>query len=205
MKREKGKIPHAEWPAIRARRARGEALASIARDYGCTAPAIRYIVRRGERANDVLTPQLGSTGAAVPPTPGGRAAALPREGRKGRGRRPLTTSSLAARVPSRPAPALLTAVPEVREEDIARSRDGAARLAEDLRTRVISDIAPFLVAIDAAFERASPETFGTLREATNRLMRAAARTLIEIDRVEEASAHELGGATAAGRGARRRS
>jgi transposase-like protein len=48
MKRpqEKGKIPHSEWQAITARHAGGESLASIARSFDCTAPAIRYIVNR---------------------------------------------------------------------------------------------------------------------------------------------------------------
>jgi hypothetical protein len=48
MKRrqEKGKIPHSEWKTIRARHAGGESLASIARSFDCTAPAIRYIVNR---------------------------------------------------------------------------------------------------------------------------------------------------------------
>src|SRR6185437_13928674 len=44
--REKGKIPHSEWPEIHMRYGKGESLASIARDYRCTAPAIRYIVKR---------------------------------------------------------------------------------------------------------------------------------------------------------------
>lgn len=44
---KKGKISAEEWPSIRARHLRGESLASIARAYGCTAPAIAYIVKRG--------------------------------------------------------------------------------------------------------------------------------------------------------------
>jgi hypothetical protein len=44
----KGKISAEEWPSIRARHRRGESLASIARTYGCTAPAIAYIVKRGD-------------------------------------------------------------------------------------------------------------------------------------------------------------
>lgn len=40
------KIPRYEWPAIVERYGQGESLASIARAYSCTAPAIRYIVRR---------------------------------------------------------------------------------------------------------------------------------------------------------------
>src|SRR5689334_3961679 len=44
--REKGKIPHSEWPRILARYKGGETIASIGRAYKCTAPAIRYIVKR---------------------------------------------------------------------------------------------------------------------------------------------------------------
>jgi hypothetical protein len=43
-KTAKGKIARDQWPAIAARRRAGESFASIARTYGCTAPAIRYIV-----------------------------------------------------------------------------------------------------------------------------------------------------------------
>jgi hypothetical protein len=45
-KRQKGKIARGEWEKITRRYEAGESLASIARDYGCTAPAIRYIVTR---------------------------------------------------------------------------------------------------------------------------------------------------------------
>jgi hypothetical protein len=55
--REKGKIPRTEWPNIVARYGKGETIAQIGRDYGCTAPAIRYIIKRSgrlkvERADD---------------------------------------------------------------------------------------------------------------------------------------------------------
>ena len=44
--REKGKIPRNEWPKILAKYGKGETIAQIGRDYGCTAPAIRYIIKR---------------------------------------------------------------------------------------------------------------------------------------------------------------
>lgn len=44
--RVRGKIPHEEWPKIVERFQRGQTLAEIARSYGCTPPAIRYIVGR---------------------------------------------------------------------------------------------------------------------------------------------------------------
>jgi hypothetical protein len=44
--RRKGKIPAIEWPLIVERHSRGEGFTEIARDYGCTPPAIRYIIGR---------------------------------------------------------------------------------------------------------------------------------------------------------------
>ena len=44
--RIRGKIRHEEWPRIAARYQKGESLTDIARSYRCTAPAIRYIVKR---------------------------------------------------------------------------------------------------------------------------------------------------------------
>ncbi len=53
---QKVKIPQGEWPQILAKYA-GETIAQIGRDYGCTALAIRYIIRRsgGSRAEAVMT------------------------------------------------------------------------------------------------------------------------------------------------------
>jgi hypothetical protein len=62
--RAKGKIPHSEWPKILARYSGGETIASIGRDYGCTAPAIRYIVKRSGNLRD----RPGRDGSARPST-----------------------------------------------------------------------------------------------------------------------------------------
>jgi hypothetical protein len=43
------KIPSGEWSAIAARHAKGESLSAIARSYGCTPPAIHYVLKRNER------------------------------------------------------------------------------------------------------------------------------------------------------------
>src|SRR6476620_5640186 len=43
---KRGKIPQQDWPAIIKRYEAGETLASIARTYDCSAPAISYIVSR---------------------------------------------------------------------------------------------------------------------------------------------------------------
>ncbi|MBV9827504.1 MAG: hypothetical protein JO001_17845 [Alphaproteobacteria bacterium] len=54
----------------------------------------------------------------------------------------------------------------------------------DLRTRVNDDIAAFLAAFDAALVLDSQESRTGLREATDRLLRAGARTRIELERLE---------------------
>jgi hypothetical protein len=126
-KGQKGKIPAAEWPAITKRHRQGESLASIARAYGCTAPAIAYIVKRS------------GNGATEPP----------------------------------PAPA------ETRTTNGARPPAG---LDHELRERVNSDVAAFLVAFEAACDELTGATCQNLLDATDRLLRAGARTRIEMER-----------------------
>src|ERR1700749_4314661 len=48
---KKGKIPQQDWPSIIKRYEAGETLASIARTYDCSPPAISYILSRS-RARD---------------------------------------------------------------------------------------------------------------------------------------------------------
>src|SRR5205823_4734116 len=55
---KRGKIPQSDWPQIMARYEAGETLASIAKTYDCSPPAISYVVSRS-RARD-------ATGAAAP-------------------------------------------------------------------------------------------------------------------------------------------
>src|SRR5208283_2651127 len=59
---KRGKIPQNDWPSIIARYEAGETLASIARTYDCSAPAISYIVSRS-RARDAAAE------TAAPPEP----------------------------------------------------------------------------------------------------------------------------------------
>ncbi|MGE0259831.1 MAG: hypothetical protein AB7H71_07585 [Alphaproteobacteria bacterium] len=53
-----------------------------------------------------------------------------------------------------------------------------------LRTRVETDIASFLGAFDAAMAEDTQENRLALRDATDRLLRAGARTRIELERLE---------------------
>ena len=48
---KRGKIPQSDWPLIMARYEAGETLASIARTYDCSPPAISYVVSRAAPAS----------------------------------------------------------------------------------------------------------------------------------------------------------
>src|ERR1700675_5017113 len=55
---KRGKIPQSDWPLIMARYDSGETLASIARTYDCSPPAISYVVSRS---------RVRQPGAETPP------------------------------------------------------------------------------------------------------------------------------------------
>jgi hypothetical protein len=66
----------------------------------------------------------------------------------------------------------------------ATAKEGGAFIDRALRERVDEDIAAFLAAFDAALAGDSLESRLGLREATDRLLRAGARTRIELERLE---------------------
>jgi hypothetical protein len=72
--------------------------------------------------------------------------------------------------------------PDARPEQ--RKEGGGAFIDSELRARVDGDIAAFLSAFDMALAEDTPETRTALREATDRLLRAGARTRIELERLE---------------------
>jgi hypothetical protein len=64
-------------------------------------------------------------------------------------------------------------------------KEGAGSFIDsELRARVDGDIAAFLSAFDGALAEDTPESRTALREATDRLLRAGARTRIELERLE---------------------
>jgi|SRR5271165_3662930 len=65
-----------------------------------------------------------------------------------------------------------------------RAREGGAFIDRTLRERVDGDIAAFLTAFDAALADDTIESRAGLRDATDRLLRAGARTRIELERLE---------------------
>jgi hypothetical protein len=78
-------------------------------------------------------------------------------------------------------------------------REAAAFIDRALRDRVDSDISAFLAAFDAALADDTIESRAGLREATDRLLRAGARTRIELERLEARlplSGRETGGYSA---------
>ena len=65
-----------------------------------------------------------------------------------------------------------------------KAKEGGPFIDRALRERVDEDIAAFLAAFDAALADDSLENRLGLREATDRLLRAGARTRIELERLE---------------------
>ncbi|MBV9861349.1 MAG: hypothetical protein JO267_04290 [Alphaproteobacteria bacterium] len=69
-------------------------------------------------------------------------------------------------------------------QDGPKPKEGSSFIDQRLRERVDADIAVFLAAFDAALARDTQESRTELREATDRLLRAGARTRIELERLE---------------------
>lgn len=303
----RGKIPQTDWPLIMGRYEAGETLASIARTYDCSPPAISYIVSRSrdrqpaaEAAAPVTEPQLvkvhtaepamaepamaepamAEAVAAPPPPPApvfverernaGLAATLargiaprsngvshpapqasapqpptpPTPQANGGDRRTLHLSlggnganggpanghggsdsnsngngtgfrQPAASAPPAPPPQQDRFEPRpvqprygfppnggdrshggfnggpnggpnggMDAEPGRRNKDPGTFIDQELRTRVDGDIAAFLTAFDAALAGDTLESRAGLREATDRLLRAGARTRIELERLE---------------------
>jgi hypothetical protein len=251
----------------------GETLASIARTYDCSPPAISYVVSRSRArqparsksiaAANPVVPQLIKTAATdgpgapaavqsppetPPPEEMNGSASLGNGAASGAGngadggaggsiRRPPAAASVAANADHRGTlhlslggpphssggargaerPVLETENPGPRPEpalsaperggngsasrfypgerraaepaphnggDPGTRRDGTPFIDRELRMRVEADIDAFLAAFDAALEEDSPEHRSALREATDRLLRAGARTRIELERLE---------------------
>lgn len=190
---------------ILARHKAGETLASIARTYDCSPPAISYIVSRSRERDADATPgpaPLANTANIADEVPTyDDAAPTPSNGRR------VLRLSRPAAAPLEPP----RAVPPPRADEpiraseppagavdpghlavdpLAQPRPTAARaknggtIDRALRERVDGDIAAFLAAFDGALSADTSESRAALREATDRLLRAGARTRIELERLE---------------------
>lgn len=132
----------------------GESLARIAREYQCTAPAIRYIIQKNRESlqSDGTEAELSESQAAE----GGGPVLLPTE----------VASPLHLR-PGRPSNP---------EKAVRGSFDS------DCLRMVILEFSEFLVASDAVTAEGTAEAFDRLRERTDSLLRLAARVRIEVER-----------------------
>jgi hypothetical protein len=81
------------------------------------------------------------------------------------------------------APDARPAAQQPRDAEAPR-KDNGSFIDRELRSRVDGDIATFLAAFDAALAEDTQESRFGLREATDRLLRAGARTRIELERLE---------------------
>jgi len=155
------KIARSEWARIAARYAAGEALASIARDYHCTPPAIRYIVRHGTN-------------------PGLKPATVLHQEHAGQ-HEERTERKLAERTES----ATQLESPEKRAETSGPprpDRESAVGFDFSLRDVMALEVSAFLVAFEAVMHKPADAEFDQLRDATDRLLRAVARIRIELER-----------------------
>jgi hypothetical protein len=195
------KIPQGEWNAIAARYAKGESITRIAQSYGCTPPAIHYILKRNKqraaqkpehRVNGKSDLAMTFPGeprkSTAPEAPravehrgeeNGIAQLGPSEIRQAAGppieaRPPREPVTPLQGEPSQPAPPHPTA---------GRSSAFAAGLDSELHGRAEAAIAAFRSSLDAALAEGSPGVRQRLRQAASDLMRVAARTTIVLDRL----------------------
>jgi transposase-like protein len=206
------KIPQGEWNAIAARYAKGDSITRIAQTYGCTPPAIHYILKRyKQRATHNPEQKLNGTPGA-PTILTGEVTRRPMAPEISRDARPLGEERGAARPapaeiratsgqfaelrserdrevsPLRPTPSN-RAQPAVPQQHQANSRHTArataftAGLDDELHGRAEAAIAAFRSSFDAALAEGSQHVRQRLRQAASDLMRVAARTTIVLDRL----------------------
>ena len=193
------KIPQREWGAIAARHAQGESLSAIARSYGCTPPAIHYVLKRnGQQAVE----KVEQPAEAVP----SRSSELRREAHPPTLRSngeiklsPNRTNELASMSDREPAlPAIGLARSEQQTAAEPQRPTGSFRTAgrslaftdgldRELHERAEAAIETFRSCFGAALAEGSPHERARLRQAASDLMRVAARTTIVLDRLNALS------------------
>ena len=196
------KIPQGEWSAIAARYAKGESITRIAQTYGCTPPAIHYILKRskqraaqypeqrvnGKSESAMIFPGEPRKSTAPDPT----RAAEQRGEENGMGR--LVPSELrpAAGPPCEPVIPMHGERSQPVPPQRAAGRNSAftAGLDRELHGRAEAAIAAFRSSFDAALAEGSPVVRQRLRQAASDLMRVAARTTIVLDRLNATAERE---------------
>lgn len=121
--------------------------------------------------------------------PGAVTPRMTEPGLNGNGQRPMQASRNPPPFDASRNGRDLFAIPEGRPSaqqprDADPLRKDGAFIDQELRDRVDGDIAAFLAAFDAALAEDTQESRFGLREATDRLLRAGARTRIELERLE---------------------
>ena len=198
------KIPQGEWNAIAARYAQGEAISAIARTYGCTPPAIHYILknhqRRTPRQSEQPRQSSGPSVIAVECAQTPSASVVPQvntpDGGVGSRSEPATEPTIAS-VGARREGLLPSAAPARSEQRIPTAPQepaqtigrpaGSDGLDIELHDRAEAAIEAFRSSFDAALAEGSPGDRARLREAASNLMRVAARTTIVLDRLNALS------------------
>ncbi len=202
------KIPQGEWTAIAARYAKGESITRIAQSYGCTPPAIHYILKRSkQRAAQNIEHRVNGKSDSTMTFPGEPTKSTGPEApravehhRDENGMGQLVPSEVrpAAEPPLEPRPRREPATPKFGETSQpaipqrAASRNSAftAGLDDELHGRAEAAIAAFRSSFDAALAEASPGVRQRLRQAASDLMRVAARTTIVLDRLNASAERE---------------
>jgi hypothetical protein len=200
------KIPQGEWSAIAERYSQGESISSIARRYGCTAPAIHYILKRNKERTAVSNPQPAvaqapiSSKVARPPVLGREPNGQPSLSLTGR-REPTAQAKAPSAEEHRKTDSQRSFAPLKEPEPPQRSAAAtlppqhgktqrvshapalAARLDTELRADAEAAIEAFRSSFDAALAENVPVTRERLRRAASDLMRVGARTTIVLDRL----------------------
>jgi transposase-like protein len=207
------KIPQREWNAISARYAQGESISAIARTYGCTPPAIHYILKKSRcRAAPQLDQPIQQPWEA-PSRPVIQTAKQQEPGLPPRAMEPHRIAQPPTRLsqPESPPPmGQASAAGGTRREHhlsiVAPARSGqqspmvpqqspravgraagSEGLDSELHDRAEAAIEAFRICFDAALAEGSPHERARLREAASNLMRVAARTTIVLDRLNALS------------------
>jgi hypothetical protein len=189
------KIPPGEWSAIAARHAKGESLSAIARSYGCTPPAIHYVLKRNGRQDVEKVEQPAE--ATPPPSDTPRHETLPQTLRLNGETKPSSNrenepTTGACREPDLPASAPVRSeeqpAAELQRQPGYSRTTGRALASNDgldreLYGRAEAAIQTFRSCFDAALAAGSPLERARLRQAASDLMRVAARTTIVLDRL----------------------
>jgi hypothetical protein len=204
------KIPQGEWSAIAARYAKGESITRIAQSYGCTPPAVHYILKRSKqraaqnpehRVNGNWDSTMTFPGEPKKSTAPEATRAVEQHGEENGIARlaprevgPPAEPPVEPRQPREPVTPMLGERSQPAPLQRAAGRNSAltAGLDPELHGRAEAAIAAFRSSFDAALAEASPGVRQRLRQAASDLMRVAARTTIVLDRLNANAEREPG-------------